>query len=197
MRVFLGFVAYIAVATSLTFAAPQTESAYKVKEEISIPPGWLKHSKPSPDHLISLRIGLPQPNFPVLEKHLYEVSDPEHERYGQHLSKEEVEALVAPHVESLDSVNDWLAGFGLQEADLSRSPAKDWVLITLPVSMVEKLLDTVRIFLSCGGHPWTLLGVHLRSIFRPTTSGNTSGVAKNWSGPPASVFRATYMAMWM
>lgn len=160
MRVLLGFFASVAFTTSLALAAPPKDSAYKVKEEISSPPGWVKHSKPPPDHLISLRIGLLQPNFPVLEKHLYEVSDPDHERYGQHLSKEEVEALVAPHAESLDSVNGWLAGFDLQEADLTRTPAKDWILITLPVSMVENLLDTVR-FLSYEVH----IGLSLANTF--------------------------------
>ncbi|KDR84041.1 hypothetical protein GALMADRAFT_693836 [Galerina marginata CBS 339.88] len=142
MRVFLGFVASSLLVTSLCLAAPSKECAYKTKEEIYPPRGWVKHSKPPPDHLISLRIGLPQHNFHVLEQHLYEVSDPDHERYGQHLSKEDVEALVSPHPESLDTVNDWLAGFDLKEKDLIRSPAKDWITITIPVSMAEKMLDT-------------------------------------------------------
>ncbi|KAF8802988.1 subtilisin-like protein [Phlegmacium glaucopus] len=118
------------------------ESAYSVKEEVSSPRGWLKHSKPSPNHNIILRIGLPQPNFHVLEKHLYEVSDPEHERYGQHLSKTQVEALVAPHDESVELVNKWLGTFGINEDGLVRSPAKDWVTVTVPVSLAEKMLDT-------------------------------------------------------
>jgi len=47
-------------------------------------------------------------------KHLYEVSDPDHERYGAHLSKEEVEALVAPHQESVDLVDEWLQSHGIE-----------------------------------------------------------------------------------
>ncbi|KIM46464.1 hypothetical protein M413DRAFT_8304 [Hebeloma cylindrosporum] len=92
--------------------------------------------------MIALRIGLPQPNFNQLEKHLYEVSDPDHERYGQHLSKAEVEHLVAPHQESIDSVNEWLFSFGLAEDDLVKSPARDWVTVKVPVSLAEKMLDT-------------------------------------------------------
>jgi tripeptidyl-peptidase-1 len=142
MRVFLGFVATTLLTTSFSLAAPSKECAYKTKEEIYPPLGWVKHSKPAPDHPISLRIGLPQLNFHVLEQHLYEVSDPEHERYGQHLSKEEVEALVSPHPESLNALNEWLAGFDLKEDDLVRSPAKDWITITIPVRTAEKMLDT-------------------------------------------------------
>jgi tripeptidyl-peptidase-1 len=126
--------------TSPVAAAPRE---YSVKEGISSPNGWVKHSRPPPDHNINLRIGLPQPNFHILEKNLYEVSDPDHERYGQHLSKSEVEALVAPHPESLDLVNEWLSTFGLNEDSLVRSPASDWVTLKVPVSLAEKMLDTV------------------------------------------------------
>ena len=135
--VLLGFGCF---GASPVAAAPRD---YSVKEEISHPRGWVKHSRPSPDHNIHLRIGLPQPNFHVLEKNLYEVSDPDHERYGQHLSKSEVEALVAPHPESLDLVNEWLSTFGIDEGSLVRSPAKDWVTLKVPVSLAEKMLDTV------------------------------------------------------
>ncbi|KAL0580736.1 hypothetical protein V5O48_001294 [Marasmius crinis-equi] len=114
----------------------------RVKERIFPPRGWVQHARAPPDHKIELRIGLPQPNFNELERHLYEVSDPFHERYGQHLSKQQVEELVAPHPESIDSVTEWLASHGLGESDIARSPAKDWILVTVPVSVAEKLLDT-------------------------------------------------------
>jgi len=144
MRALLGLVVSLFAIPS-SIAAPSNDCAYKIKQKIAIPRGWVKHSTPPPDHLISLRIGLPQQNFHTLEKHLYEVSNPDHSRYGQHLSKEEVEALVAPHGDSLDAVDEWLSGFGFKEKDLIRSPAKDWIKITVPVSMAEKLLDTVML----------------------------------------------------
>jgi tripeptidyl-peptidase-1 len=132
--------------TSPVVAVPTGEctgSAYSVKEEVNSPRGWVKHSRPPPNQNIVLRIGLPQPNFHALEKHLYEVSDPDHERYGQHLSKTEVEALVAPHQESVELVNEWLGTFGINEDSLVRSPARDWVTLKVPVSLAEKMLDTV------------------------------------------------------
>jgi tripeptidyl-peptidase-1 len=119
--------------------------AHKVKESVAPPRGWIREKPAPPDHVIELRIALPQPNFDVLEKHLYEVSDPMHERYGQHLSKEGVEGLVAPHDESINLVDEWLLSHGLNRNDLVRSPAKDWVTIRVPVSLAEKMLDTVRV----------------------------------------------------
>ena len=138
--ILLGFV----FLSSPVAAAPRREFAYSVKEEVGVPRGWVKQGRPAPDHNIVLRIALPQPNFHVLEKNLYEVSDPDHERYGQHLSKAEVEALVAPHPESVELVNEWLGTFGVDENNLARSPASDWVTVKVPVRLAEKMLDTVR-----------------------------------------------------
>jgi tripeptidyl-peptidase-1 len=68
------------------------------------------------------------------------VSDPEHPRYGQHLTGEEVDALVRPKKETSDLVHEWLRENGIE--DLSYSSAQDWIDVHLPVSVVEALLDT-------------------------------------------------------
>lgn len=146
MRAFsrCGIICALSIAATGSLSAP-TEYAPKVKETVHAPHGWIKHGAPSPDHNIVLRIGLPQPNFHALETHLFEVSNPVHDRYGAYLSKEEVESLIAPHPESLDLVDKWLNSHGIDENSLSRSPAKDWVILTIPVSLAEKMLDTVRL----------------------------------------------------
>ncbi|KAI0925655.1 hypothetical protein AcV5_008333 [Taiwanofungus camphoratus] len=123
-------------------AAPGKDCAHRLKESVPPPRGWTKQRPAPADHVIELRIGLPQPNFSVLEQHLYEVSDPFHARYGAHLSKEEVEALVAPHPDSVGLVNEWLASHGIPEDALSRSPGMDWVKIKVPVGLAEKMLET-------------------------------------------------------
>ncbi|KAI3616687.1 tripeptidyl peptidase [Moniliophthora roreri] len=127
---------------SVSLAGPSKRLPPAIKESVHPPRGWVKDSLPPPNHIINLRIGLPQPNFAALEEHLYQVSDPFHERYGQHLSKEDVEELVAPHPESVDSVTEWLASHGIGEAEIGRSPAKDWIYLSVPVSVAEELLDT-------------------------------------------------------
>ncbi|KAJ7734037.1 tripeptidyl peptidase A [Mycena maculata] len=116
---------------------------HKVKEQLVAPPrGWTLHGPAPLDHLVKLRIALPQSNFPALEDHLYQISDPSHERYGQHLSNEQIEELVAPCPESVDAVNEWLASHGIEGDDVGRSPAGDWLTIKIPVSLAEEMLDT-------------------------------------------------------
>jgi tripeptidyl-peptidase-1 len=118
--------------------------SFKLKETIHGPPyGWYKHAVAPKHHVLELKIALPQPKFPVLEQHLWEVSDPTHARYGAHLSKEETDTLMAPHPETLYIVGEWLASYGLAEDDLIHSSANDWVTIRVPVGLAEEMLNTV------------------------------------------------------
>ena len=121
-----------------------SEWNFTVKESIHPPPGWVKYSPASPDHVLRFRIALPQPKFHVLEQHLMEISDPDHERYGKYLSKGQVDELVRPYDESLDLVTEWLKKWGIYEEDISRSAAKDWVTVVIPVRLAEQMLNTVR-----------------------------------------------------
>ncbi|KAF9236232.1 peptidase S8/S53 domain-containing protein [Melanogaster broomeanus] len=130
-------------AVALVNAASYKGFQHKVKESINAPPrGWVRHGPAPSGHILELKIALPQPHFPILEQHLWEVSDPKHERYGDHLSKAETEALMAPHPETIDAVSEWLASHGIEEEHLYRSSAQDWVTIRVPVSLAEEMLDT-------------------------------------------------------
>ncbi|KAJ3516147.1 hypothetical protein NLJ89_g1307 [Agrocybe chaxingu] len=140
-------ISFLVLTVVLSFVSPARavlakERIYKIKEQVDSPRGWVKYSQPPPDHTITLRVGLQQPNFSELERHLYEVSDPVHPRYGQHLSKTEVDTLVAPHQESIDAVNEWLAAFSIADEGIVHSSAKDWVTLKVSVSLAEKMLDT-------------------------------------------------------
>lgn len=76
---------------------------------------------------------------------LFSSSDPFHERYGQHLTKAEVDALIAPPEETIDFIDGWLASYDIHEEDFTRSSAKDWITVNVPVHMAEKMLDTVSL----------------------------------------------------
>ncbi|KAF8607532.1 tripeptidyl peptidase A [Ceratobasidium sp. AG-I] len=135
----LRFAGYALVALQSVLATSFGE--HLLKERLAeVPRGWTFHSKPPAAYPLKLRIALPQPNFDQLERELYEVSDPSHTRYGQHLSPEEVDSLVSPHTSSLSSVDDWLVSHGFDLSTLERTPAKDWVTIVLPVSKAEEML---------------------------------------------------------
>ena len=74
---------------------------------------------------------------PRMCPHLYHPA-----RYGQHLTKEEVEAFTAPHSSSVDAVNDWLEFHGVDSSTAHRSPAGEWVTIVVSVAEAERMLGT-------------------------------------------------------
>ncbi|KAF4631648.1 hypothetical protein G7Y89_g6475 [Cudoniella acicularis] len=127
-------------AQSVLASPIRARTAYNVKEVHNVPRKWKNIGRAPADHRLHLQIGLKQDNFDELDRHLYEVSDPEHTRYGQHLSFEEVNELVKPKDETLDLVHEWLLLNGVGEFDYS--PAKDWINIYIDVASAERLLDT-------------------------------------------------------
>ena len=133
-----------------TLAAPGNSHVNipKLKESVPIPHNWIDLGRAPPARLIPLRIALPQTRFNELERHLYETSDPYHVRYGQHLLKEQVEELVKPPPHSVHAVDAWLTQYGITgEEMIRRSPAGDWITVTVPVIVAEEMLDTVSFHL--------------------------------------------------
>jgi len=163
-----------AISLSLLVSCPFIVSAvpsltsYALKETVSAPFLWEAVGAPPPEQTIELRIGLQHPGFELIEKHLYEVSDPTHRRYGQHLTKAEVEALVVPPQESLSVVDTWLKSFDVDTDSLARSPGKDWVILVVPVHKAENLLNTVRLRLT-SLHP--LMSSQKYSVWKHAESG--------------------------
>ncbi|KAI1477365.1 tripeptidyl-peptidase 1 precursor [Daldinia eschscholtzii] len=137
----IGLVFSALLAAQVSLASPVgSRTPYRVKDTHHVPRDWKRVRRAPAGHVIDLQIGVKQSNFPELERHLYEVSDPDHPRYGQHLSADEVKELVKPTDETLDLVHEWLADNGVTPSGYSS--AKDWITVSLPVETVERLLDT-------------------------------------------------------
>jgi tripeptidyl-peptidase-1 len=140
----------ISIALALiTAAAPAAISKpldrrydYALKEVHNPPRQW-RRVRPAPsDVVLNLHIGLKLGNWEALERNLFEVSDPSHERYGQHLTADEVNKLARPHDQTLEAVNDWLSAHGYDGQKVAFSPARDWAKLSIPVSEAERLLNT-------------------------------------------------------
>ena len=115
---------------------------YAVRETHTVPKGWERLADAPKDHQLQLQIGLRQGRFNELQEHLYDVSDPAHARYGQHLSSDEVNELIKPSEDAISQVSDWLQAHSIASSDLDFSTARDWISLRLPVEVAERLLDT-------------------------------------------------------
>lgn len=152
-------------------------SEYAVKETHAVPRDWLDVGSAAKDEVIHLQIGLKQRNEGVVEQHLLEISDPSHERYGQHLSAAEVDEIVTPSDETVELVHAWLAEHGVE--DVVVHPAKDWISVVVPIEKAESLLRTsYKTFRHADGTtmsraPEWSLPAHLHEhidVVQPTTS---------------------------
>ncbi|KUJ19762.1 subtilisin-like protein [Mollisia scopiformis] len=134
--IFLAFCKSVSInATPLKSSSP-----YVVKDNHPILIGWQKVNRAPRDAQCHLQIGLKHGEFEALERNLYEVSDPDHHRYGHHLSAVEVEDLMKPTTETEDLVTAWLSDHGI--GNVTYSPSRYWITIQLPIHSIETLLDT-------------------------------------------------------
>ena len=124
-----------------TYALPPTlRPSYAVKERHAVPLDWTEVGPAAKKDTIHLQIGVKQRNEGVVEQHLIEVSDPNHARYGQHLTAAEINEITSPSEESVELVKAWLAEHDV--SDHVSSPAKDWIHIVIPIEKAEQLLQT-------------------------------------------------------
>ncbi|KAF8269942.1 peptidase S8/S53 domain-containing protein [Lactarius quietus] len=107
----------------------------------SVPDNWESLGPPPAGTTLDLYIALKPHRGNALIDSLYEVSDPGHQKYGVHLSKEEVSELVAPHQNTLKLVHSWLEHHGVPSSSISRTHGDGWLTITsVPVSQADELL---------------------------------------------------------
>lgn len=124
---------------ALVFAKPVARNM-KVHESRSYPAaGFVRTGPAAANTTVRLRIALVQSNPERLIDALYNVSTPGSPSYGQHLSKAEVEALVAPSTETVSAVEEWLQQAGINAT--KATAAGDWLSIAVPVSKANELLD--------------------------------------------------------
>ncbi|KAI0029548.1 subtilisin-like protein [Vararia minispora EC-137] len=105
----------------------------------TLPAHWVPIGAAPEGATIDLHIKLKSADADALIGTLLEVSDPSHERYGKHLSKEEVAELVAPHSDTHAIVASWLAAH-----NIAARPAfnGDWLqLDAVPIETANALLD--------------------------------------------------------
>ncbi|KAH9167585.1 subtilisin-like protein [Lactarius sanguifluus] len=127
-----------------SFATPLASlwDGMKVKHAWDIvPKNWQSLGHPSNQTTIDLHLALKSHREDALVEALYEVSDPEHPRYGAHLSKEQVAEVVAPHPDTLELVNSWLGHYDIPSSSISMTLGGNWLrVIGVSVSQANRIL---------------------------------------------------------
>ncbi|KAJ7781855.1 family S53 protease [Mycena maculata] len=122
---------------SLAAASPVLKPRV-VQSRSSAPQGFINLGAANSSQTLNLRIALASRNISGLETALLDVSTPSSANYGKHLTKEQVNAYVAPSVEALAAVQSWLSSNNVTAA--SSGAAGDWLTVTIPVAKANALL---------------------------------------------------------
>ncbi|KIJ28813.1 hypothetical protein M422DRAFT_189249 [Sphaerobolus stellatus SS14] len=127
------FLSFIGVATASRFA----QNLVLHEKMDAIPEGFVQNGPAAESTTLNLRINLASTDITGLQEALFAVSTPHSARYGQHLTKEEVEAFVAPKSETIQVIKSFLRANGLTSKTIS--PAGDWLRVLMSVSKANEL----------------------------------------------------------
>jgi len=103
---------------------------------------WRKQGPSSPSHPVSLLIHLKHTKDQVeeLEKHFWSVSDPDHEDYGKHLTKDQVTNIVAHPEAKIREIIQWLSTGSATNVNVGAH--RDSIKFTMKVKDVERMFGT-------------------------------------------------------
>ncbi|KAI9435317.1 subtilisin-like protein [Lactarius indigo] len=120
-RIFaLSSLAVVSLAGLVTPHSPRWGEMRSKHSWAAVPEDWQHLGPPPNDTTIDLYVALnTDGGEDALIDALYEVSTPGHQKYGAHLSREQVAKLVAPHPHTLELVNSWLEYCGIPSSSVS------------------------------------------------------------------------------
>ena len=106
----------------------------------STPAGWTKGARATGD--VELTFAVKQQNAAALTEAVLAVSDPRSARYGQHLSREDVDKLTEPMEESTAAVQRFLSEQNL-DRECKQNGNGDFVRCVVPITDAERALGAV------------------------------------------------------
>ncbi|KAJ6632605.1 family S53 protease [Mycena sp. CBHHK59/15] len=125
--------------TILPLLLAAVRANFLVLETRDSPPNGFSRTGPTPlGQTLNLRFALAQRDIAGLQDTVYEISTPGSPRYGQYLTKEEVEQFAAPSEETVSQINSWFSANNLSSSPIS--PAGDWIAVNMTVSQANALL---------------------------------------------------------
>lgn len=101
----------------------------------------LKHPVANTGQAVELLIGLHPENRKDFERTLSEISNPHHERYGRHLTRQEAKDLLQPPAEASDSVNRWLLEDG--DGEIHVDDHGQWIRVRVPSDASGNLSERI------------------------------------------------------
>jgi len=103
---------------------------------------WVYEKNAPADHEVTMTVALKvdQAKRALLEKTFWEVSDPKHEKYGQHMTVDDITKLFDVPQERVDAVVEYFKKSGATTVEVN--PNKDMITVKMAAADTEKALRT-------------------------------------------------------
>lgn len=143
MRSF-GFLRGLVISSTIfasSIAAPASTTELAPLESLrAIPQGWHQGKSPSAAQRLRFRIALKQENAYQFEQHVLAISTPDDPKYGEHMSRDDLKAMLQPSSEASKAVLGWLRAEGVPSSDIEDTG--DWINFYVPAAEAERIMNT-------------------------------------------------------
>ncbi|EER26286.1 Tripeptidyl-peptidase I precursor, putative [Coccidioides posadasii C735 delta SOWgp] len=121
--------------------ASHLSQSFQVVEHLDrIPETWQRGEPPSPNAPLRLHLAMQNDVLDQFEQRVLDISTPGNEHYGEHMTRDEVQAFLQPPSYTSDAVLAWLLEGGVSEKSIQLD--SDWLHFTIPVKKAEELFNT-------------------------------------------------------
>ncbi|KAI0822997.1 subtilisin-like protein [Trametes gibbosa] len=122
----------------LALGRPSSQPLVTRSAPKAIPEGFFPAQSHLPPSMFKFVLGLKSDSSALVQS-LLDVSDPSSSKYGQHLSKDEVDQLTAPQPEAVQTVTKWLKNNNITAQTYSSSG--DMLAIQIPQAQANTLFN--------------------------------------------------------
>jgi len=136
----------VAALAAVAMVCAATASAAKVSVSpaffltANVPAGWSMMERVEADVEVPVVFAIKLRNVDELHRHIDEISDPTHERWGRHMTVDEINEVTSDW-EATGRVYAWIMSRGVPATAVTLSRGGDFVRVTLPAAQAERLLD--------------------------------------------------------
>ena len=138
-------IAYIVGLLSIVSPICNVQAAPRVGLSVleslpGIPHGWFQGDAVPASKRLRFRIAVKQENAYHFEQHVLDISTPDHPKYGQHMSREELKAMLRPSSDASESIIGWLRAEGVPTTAIEDDG--DWINFYVPATEAERIMNT-------------------------------------------------------
>ena len=135
-----GLLASLSILSPIVAAPTSPSDLARLESLRGIPQGWHFDGSPPVNQRLRFRVAMRQENAFDFEQHVLAISTPDHPKYGQHMSRDELKTMLRPSESASAAVLQWLHAEGVPSADIEDTG--DWINFYVTMDEANRILDT-------------------------------------------------------